>query len=35
MGQTGVLIGEMLGSSTATLVIETKLEQGKIKVKES
>ena len=33
MGQTGVLIGEMLGSSTATLVIETKLEQGKIKVK--
>ena len=33
MGQTGVLIGEMLGSSTATLAIETKLEQGKIKVK--
>ena len=33
MGQTGVLIGEMLGSSTATLAIETKLEDGKIKVK--
>ncbi len=33
MGQTGVLIGEMLGSSTATLAVETKLEQGKIKVK--
>ena len=33
MGQTGVLIGEMLGSSTATLAIETKLEHGKIKVK--
>jgi len=33
MGQTGVLIGEMLGISTATLVIETKLEEGHIKVK--
>ena len=33
MGQTGVLIGEMLGVSTATLVIETKLEAGHIKVK--
>ena len=33
MGQTGVLIGEMLGMSTATLAIETKLEDGKIKVK--
>ena len=32
-GLPGVLIGEMLGSSTATLAIETKLEQGKIKVK--
>ena len=33
MGQTGVLIGEMLGISTATLAIETKLEEGHIKVK--
>ena len=33
MGQTGVLIGEMLGVSTATLVIETKLEARHIKVK--
>ena len=33
MGQTGVLIGGMLGVSTATLVIETKLEAGHIKVK--
>ena len=33
MGQTGVLIGEMLGVSTATLAIETKLEDGNIKVK--
>ena len=33
MGQTGVLIGEMLGMSTATLAIETKLEDGKIRVK--
>ena len=33
MGQTGVLIGEMLGLSTATLVIETDLKQDKIRVK--
>ena len=33
MGQTGVLIGEMLGISTATLAIETQLQNGKIKVK--
>lgn len=33
MGQTGVLIGEMLGVSTATLAIETKLGDGNIKVK--
>ena len=32
-GQTGVLIGELLGMSTATLGIETKVEDGKIKVK--
>ena len=33
MGQTGVLIGEMLGVSTATLAIETKLTEGNIRVK--
>ena len=33
MGQTGILIGEMLGLSTATLVIQTDLSQDKIKVK--
>ena len=33
MGQTGVLIGEILGISTATLAIETKLQNGKIRVK--
>ena len=33
MSQTGVLIGEMLGLSTATLVIETDLKQDKIRVK--
>lgn len=33
MGQTGVLIGEMLGTSTATLVIETDIQENKIKVK--
>ena len=32
-GQTGVLIGELLGMSTATLGIETKMEDGNIKVK--
>ena len=33
MGQTGVLIGEILGMSTATLAIETKLEKDQIKIK--
>ena len=33
MGQTGVLIGEILGYSTATLVVETDIEEDKIKVK--
>lgn len=33
MGQTGVLIGEMLGISTATLAIETDVMDGQIKVK--
>ena len=33
MGQTGVLIGEILGMSTATLAIETKLETDQIKIK--
>ena len=33
MGQTGILIGEMLGLSTATLVIQTDLSKDKIKVK--
>lgn len=33
MGQTGVLIGEILGLSTATLVIETDIKENKIKVK--
>jgi len=32
-GQVGVLLGEMLGMSTATLVIATELADGKIKVK--
>lgn len=33
MGQTGVLIGEMLGLSTATLVVETNVVNQDIKVK--
>ena len=33
MGQTGVLIGEMLGTSTATLVIETDIQENKVRVK--
>jgi len=33
MGQTGVLIGELLGFSTATLAIETKLEADQIRIK--
>ena len=32
-GQTGVLIGELLGMSTATLGIETDIQDGKIKIK--
>ena len=32
-GQTGVLVGEMLDMSTATLAIETQVEDDKIKVK--
>ena len=33
MGQTGILIGELLGMSTATLVIETKILDSQIRVK--
>jgi electron transfer flavoprotein beta subunit len=33
MGLTGILIGEMLGLSTATLAIETDILDGKIRVK--
>jgi electron transfer flavoprotein beta subunit len=33
MGQTGVLIGEILGTSTATLVIETDVQENKVRVK--
>jgi electron transfer flavoprotein beta subunit len=33
MGQTGVLIGEILGISTSTLVIETDIQKSKIRVK--
>ena len=33
MGQTGVLLGELLNMSTATLVIETDINQNKIRVK--
>ena len=33
MGQTGVLIGEILGTSTATLVIETDIQDNKVRVK--
>ena len=34
MGQTGALVGEMLGFSTATLAVETNLENNnKIKIK--
>ncbi|MFL2982829.1 MAG: electron transfer flavoprotein subunit beta/FixA family protein [Candidatus Neomarinimicrobiota bacterium] len=33
MGQTGVLIGEMLGLSTATLAIQTNVLDGAIKIK--
>ena len=32
-GQTGVLIGELLGMSTATLGIETDIQDGEIKIK--
>ena len=33
MGQTGVLLGELLKMSTATLAIETDIDQNKIRVK--
>ena len=33
MSQTGVLIGEFLGMSTATLVVETKIENDHIRLK--
>ena len=33
MGQTGVLLGELLNMSTATLAIETNIDQDKIRVK--
>ena len=33
MGQTGVLVGELLGMSTATLAIETDIDKEQIKVK--
>ena len=33
MGQTGVLLGELLNMSTSTLAIETDIDQNKIKVK--
>ena len=33
MGQTGVLIGELLGMSTATLAIKTDIDREQIKVK--
>ncbi len=33
MGQTGVLVGELLNMSTATLAIETNIDKGKIRVK--
>ena len=33
MGQTGVLVGELLNMSTATLAIETNIDKEKIKVK--
>ena len=33
MGQTGVLVGELLGMSTATLAIETEIDKEKIRVK--
>ena len=33
MGQTGILLGELLNMSTATLAIETDIDQNKIRVK--
>ncbi len=32
-GQTGVILGEMLGMATATLVMATEIQEGSIKVK--
>ena len=33
MGQTGIIVGELLGMSTASLAMATELSEGKIKVK--
>ena len=33
MGETGVLVGELLGMTTATLAIETEIDKEKIRVK--
>ena len=33
MGQTGIILGEMLGMATASLAMATELSDGKIKVK--
>ena len=33
MGQTGIILGEMLGMSTASLVMATEISEGRIKVK--
>ena len=33
MGQTGIILGEMLGMATASLAMATELGDGKIKVK--
>ena len=33
MGQTGIILGEMLGMSTASLVMATEISEGQIKVK--
>jgi len=33
MGQTGIILGEILGMSTASLVMATELSEGRIKVK--
>ena len=33
MGQTGVILGEMLGMSTASLAVDLEISDGKIRVK--